>query len=285
MVLLLRVASRGHGYVPSISPEKLPSVRILSAISGWAMDQTPSGDNEAGTLIRNAVRNTFDGKTVADFLENKKADMKTGVVYTPDYWADWAVSRYGISDKWLDGAVILDPGCGTGALLEAVVRGALKRGHKIEPHNLAGLIGIDRDSAALRLFRQRMIDRYGLVMPTRNLICGDYLSGNPKPKADIVFGNPPWISFADLSQNGEKLPETAFPRIRAGAAERFTAPRRFPDRYRRALCGNSTYSGPEKPRYRLFFPSSLTFSKRRCSPGIPDHENPGEHLSFGIGNT
>ena len=70
--LLFRVSSRGHGYVPSISPEKLSSVRVLSAISGWAMDNTASGNNEAGTLIRNAVRKTFDGKTVEDFLEQAK---------------------------------------------------------------------------------------------------------------------------------------------------------------------------------------------------------------------
>ncbi len=70
--LIFRVSGRRHGFVPSISPDKLPSVRVLSAISGWSMVNPDSGDNEAGALIRMAVLKTFNDKTIADFLERQQ---------------------------------------------------------------------------------------------------------------------------------------------------------------------------------------------------------------------
>ena len=67
--------------------------------------------------------------------------MKNGIVYTPRYWADWVVDTYGIADKWINGAVVLDPGCGTGALSEAVIRLAVEKGFKPSGRDLARLLG------------------------------------------------------------------------------------------------------------------------------------------------
>ena len=129
--------------------------------------------------------------------------MNKGVVYTPAYWADWAVETYRIAELWMEGAVVLDAGCGRGALLGAVIAGAAARGFRIRPSDLARLRAVDIDAEALVRLRQDMQEHFNLRLPDESLIHGDYLlAGLTQPAggggADVIFANPPWVSFGDL---------------------------------------------------------------------------------------
>lgn len=136
--------------------------------------------------------------------------MKKGVVYTPRYWADWAVATCRISERWMNGAVILDPGCGQGSLIEAVIRIALDSGFSPERKDLTRLIGIERDSAALEICRKNIREKYQLELPAESLIHGDYLLRDYFIKADLVFSNPPWVSFGDLDDSDKKQYKPVF---------------------------------------------------------------------------
>ncbi len=123
---------------------------------------------------------------------------RNGVVYTPEYWADWAVETYGIAEKWIKGGVVLDPGCGEGSLTTAVIRRAFHIGYSPTPDDLARLNCIDRDVKAIRAFREELQGITGMHFSEVSLHIGDYLLENPGIRADVVFSNPPWISFGDM---------------------------------------------------------------------------------------
>ncbi len=124
--------------------------------------------------------------------------MKKGLVYTPAYWADWAVANYNIAEKWMSGAVILDPGCGRGSLTSAVIRQAFKCGFSPSTGDLARLHCVDQDEPALSVLRETICELTGRLFPEVSIIKSDYLLESPDIKADIVFSNPPWVTFGDL---------------------------------------------------------------------------------------
>jgi hypothetical protein len=139
-----------------------------------------------------------------------------GDVDTPLPWAEWSAERYGIVTRWLEGATILDPTLGNGNLLESLIVAGSKRG--IKPCNLPvqNLFGLDLNDEKVFSFRKRLQERYGVTVPRGNLAVGDLLLGHrdgekkdcpikesfqPEgllPPADILFGNPPWGTFAAL---------------------------------------------------------------------------------------
>ena len=45
--------------------------------------------------------------------------LKIGAVFTPLRWAEFAIERFGLFERWLAGATVLDPTMGEGNLLEA----------------------------------------------------------------------------------------------------------------------------------------------------------------------
>jgi len=126
---------------------------------------------------------------------------KKGIVYTPSYWAEWAVDTYGIAESWMNGAVVLDPGCGRGSLTSAIIRKALKTGYKPEPEDWIRLNCMDRDAESLEAFRLSLPELTGTPSPELSIKTADYLLETPNIKADIIFSNPPWISFGDLEEN------------------------------------------------------------------------------------
>jgi len=129
---------------------------------------------------------------------------KKGVVYTPDYWAEWAVKHYGIAERWMKGAVILDPGCGRGALSSALIREALCEGYKPDPEDMSRIHCIDRDEQAISVFKESLPGLSGMLSPDISFTLGDYLLESPKIKADIIFSNPPWVSFGDLDEKDKE---------------------------------------------------------------------------------
>ena len=59
-------------------------------------------------------------------------EEKIGVVFTPKEWAQFAIERFGIFERWIHGATIFDPTMGSGDLLLALLDLGVKRGYSIE---------------------------------------------------------------------------------------------------------------------------------------------------------
>ncbi len=132
---------------------------------------------------------------------------RIGEVFTPLAWGRWAASRFGLLDKWLAGASVLDPTMGDGALLEALVAGGLERGLAPAELPVERLFGVELRDGHRDAFLARIAARYGIAPPDRNFTAADIFALENGPRADLLFGNPPWETFAGL-------PDTYKPFIR-----------------------------------------------------------------------
>jgi hypothetical protein len=121
-----------------------------------------------------------------------------GAFFTPLIWAKWVVKNNGLFDRWLDGALILDPTAGEGNLLEAFIATAIDNGVEIRNEMLERLIGIEKEERFVANFFSRMKSRYQISFPRENFRIEDFICSANSLKADIVVGNPPWQNFNDL---------------------------------------------------------------------------------------
>lgn len=124
--------------------------------------------------------------------------MAPGVFFTPARWARWAVEKYAVHQAWAEGAVVLDPSAGEGALLEAVVDAALDDGVEVTSEMLSRLHGVEVQPGLLAGLQRRLAQRHGLELPDQNMVETDFLRVNVPVTADVLLGNPPWINFVDL---------------------------------------------------------------------------------------
>ncbi len=128
--------------------------------------------------------------------------LKAGRVYTPEVWAGWLLRQAGAARKWLEGASVFDPTCGGGAFLLAMVEEGRKlRGlapEQVGELPLNRLYGTDLDGMGLAAFRREFQARYRCSFPDRGLWKTDILTDSFSLRADILAGNPPWVSYTDL---------------------------------------------------------------------------------------
>ena len=124
-----------------------------------------------------------------------------GTVFTPERWALWLIRRYGVVERWLRGASILDPTCGTGQFLVSIFASALERGIPPRKLPLERLFGIEKEKSLVDELRDSIMIKFGIEMPARNLITRDILEEGPALKTNILLGNPPWMNFTELPEN------------------------------------------------------------------------------------
>lgn len=141
-----------------------------------------------------------------------------GAVFTPLAWGEWAVQEFGVTEKWLAGKSVLDPTCGEGHLLEALIRSALAKGIPKEQLPLERLFGIEREVFFLERFKSRMQETYAIVFPENNLRCCDVLLDPVDLRCDILLGNPPWCNFTELPAKLKPLLKPLF--LRYGLVKR-----------------------------------------------------------------
>jgi adenine-specific DNA-methyltransferase len=138
-------------------------------------------------------------------------DLRTpGVVYTPEWLAAFVV------DRVLDGASFpkqarwLDPACGDGVFLVEVVRRIAKQAGADDLPRLAEacVFGVDIDASACRRAREAVVSSIESVsgpQPTgffaSNVRCTDFLEldAGTNRRADLIVGNPPYVSAVSLS--------------------------------------------------------------------------------------
>ncbi|MGH7780440.1 MAG: Eco57I restriction-modification methylase domain-containing protein [Candidatus Binataceae bacterium] len=114
-----------------------------------------------------------------------------GFVPTPAETVDLMVSRLFRDRQPSRDSTVLDPGCGTGAFIEGLLRWCERTRNPI-PH----IVGIDSN-------RRHVIDA-GRQFAGRcevEIRYGDFLDGGSDEQFDFVIGNPPYVSILELSED------------------------------------------------------------------------------------
>ena len=137
------------------------------------------------------------------------ADMKTfdlsdkalqiGNVFTPLKWGEFAIAKFDLFSKWINGASIFDPTMGEGNLLEALITYGVSQGFTINELPTHSLFGNELNTVYFNRTINKFSEKYGLDM-SLNLTNEDFLR-LASAKYDIVFGNPPWQNFVDLPES------------------------------------------------------------------------------------
>ena len=121
-----------------------------------------------------------------------------GQVLTPLPWAERLVDG-ALFHRWCAGARVFDPTGGAGHILEAFIALAIKRGIDITEAMLDRLMMMELDHRLIEAWFRRIRDTYGLSVPAGSALEGDFMLDSLPEPVDILAGNPPWVSFVDLT--------------------------------------------------------------------------------------
>ncbi|MFZ0660916.1 MAG: N-6 DNA methylase [Candidatus Binataceae bacterium] len=158
-----------------------------------------------------------------------------GFVPTPGETVDLMVSRLFRDRRPSRDSTVLDPGCGTGAFVEGLLRWCERTRNPI-PH----IVGIDSNPRHVIVAGRQFAGRREV-----EIRYGDFLDGGSDEEFDFVIGNPPYVSILELSED-EKARyrsryiaaqgrfdlyllffEQALRRLRAGGRLVFITPEKF----------------------------------------------------------
>ena len=127
--------------------------------------------------------------------------VEVGQIFTPIKWAEWLIDRWDIFDAWIDGASVCDPTAGQGAFALALFRLARSRGVPVSPALLSRLTLIEMHASHLQAFQRKARQEFAIDFPSSQLLALDVITDPPNSEYDILFGNPPWANFTDLSNS------------------------------------------------------------------------------------
>ncbi len=127
--------------------------------------------------------------------------IEVGQIFTPIKWAEWLIERWGLFDAWIEGASICDPTAGQGAFAFALFRLARARGVRVSPDLLSRLSLIEVHASHLQAFQLKARQKFEIDFPSSQLLALDVITDPPNAEYDILFGNPPWANFTDLSDS------------------------------------------------------------------------------------
>lgn len=125
-------------------------------------------------------------------------ELKIGDIFTPLRWAEFAIEKFNLFQKWLNGASVFDPTMGEGNLLEALITYGIAKGFTIDKLPTNKLFGNELNTHYFNRALNKFNANYGLDM-SKNFTNEDFLRLKPQ-KYDIIFGNPPWQNFVDLPE-------------------------------------------------------------------------------------
>lgn len=149
----------------------------------------------------------------------------TGQVYTPGFVVDKILADTGFTEVAGQGCRVLDPACGDGRFLEAVVQRVIEQSPAKElARNLSRIEGWDTDAAALAACRANL-DR--LLAPKNlrvdwNLRCCDALEQTGDP-FDFIVGNPPYIRIQHLEASQRRFIQEHYTFCRNGSTDIYIA--------------------------------------------------------------
>ena len=126
------------------------------------------------------------------------ATDKIGQVFTPLAWAKWLIQKWGVFDRWCNGASICDPTAGRGVFALALFDEARKRNVTVTPGLLGRLKLVEIDAENIRCFKENAETHYGLRNLESICLCCDVIRNTPAITFDVLVGNPPWANFTEL---------------------------------------------------------------------------------------
>lgn len=141
-------------------------------------------------------------------MSNK--DIQIGDVFTPVSWGEFAVEKFDLFNKWIQGARLFDPTMGEGNLLESLITYGLAKGYSLNELPTQNLFGNELNTVYFQTAKKKFLHQYGLDFSTQ-LTNEDFLKLPPKAY-DIVFGNPPWQNFVDLPETYKEQIKNEFHR-------------------------------------------------------------------------
>lgn len=128
-----------------------------------------------------------------------------GAVFTPPEWAAWALERLDAPARVAAGATFCDPTAGEGAFAWALA-GAWTAGRgSPDPAWVRRITLIEREGRFLEAFARKWRERWGSAFPEANLIEADVVTTTGGEPFDLVAGNPPWITYPDLTDADKAL--------------------------------------------------------------------------------
>lgn len=125
--------------------------------------------------------------------------LQIGDIFTPIKWGEFAIVKFDLFSKWMQGASVFDPTMGEGNLLESLITFGLSKGFAIENLPTNNLYGNELNTQHFNKAINKFKEKFGLNM-SQNFTNEDLLRLEPK-KFNIIFGNPPWQNFVDLPES------------------------------------------------------------------------------------
>lgn len=133
-------------------------------------------------------------------LNSSNKTLAMGAVFTPLKWADFAIEKFDLFKKWMNGATIFDPTMGEGNLLFALIEKGIREGYRPNEMPIDRLYGAEINEKFFQsTFQKARID-YGIILPGSNYQNEDIFFQKDELSFDILFGNPPWQNFVDLPE-------------------------------------------------------------------------------------
>lgn len=121
--------------------------------------------------------------------------FQIGAFFTPAAWAEFAIRRYNLCEKWLSGKSVLDPSMGEAALLSTMIDIGNSYAGDLPYDSLYGFeIQAEFHSKAIDC----LTEHSGRSCKSDNFILDDFLLTESGIKADIIFGNPPWLNYNNI---------------------------------------------------------------------------------------
>lgn len=211
---------------PALEAVATMSVVTMSVVGGTIRHVTATSlaAHRKDALMTLTAGSTF-GQSYAASLRREQR-RTSGVVYTPDELVDMVIDRaLRGRDELLDG-VILDPACGAGAFLVAILRRIGERLTRIgvDVASRAGrdvfivaaetqIRGYDIDPCAVELAKDALRAEFQIISPGpvpsdflgESVKVADFILGRAEVPAaerpDLVLGNPPYVPVDRLPQD------------------------------------------------------------------------------------
>lgn len=119
-----------------------------------------------------------------------------GAVYTPEILAEWVSSIVGSYFAKRKSFVVVDPACGTGALLRPFLKNCFGR---------VSLVGIDIDKKAVDIGNKKygsliQFKHFDSLQPQRSISLNKTWEANIGKKTDAIIANPPWGAIVTRSK-------------------------------------------------------------------------------------
>ncbi|MFN8302758.1 MAG: Eco57I restriction-modification methylase domain-containing protein [Saprospiraceae bacterium] len=151
----------------------------------------------------------------------------TGQVFTPAFVVDKILLDTGFDGPAALGHSVLDPACGDGRFLEAIVQRFIDWSPEDAlPANLAQVHGWDIDERALAECRDklnRLVQPKGLAIDWQLRHCDALRQPSPGKGFDFIVGNPPYIRVQHLEAGQRQYIREHFEFCRSGSTDIYIA--------------------------------------------------------------